>query len=52
MFVYQQKCNILKLKIDKGTDYVIGWKSKGVYSSKLVALHGVFLPNTKYFNGK
>ena len=40
---------MLDIKIDKGTEYVIGLKSKGVYNSKLTAFHGAFLPNIKYF---
>ena len=36
-------------KIDKGTEYVIGWKSKGAYNSKLSALNVAFLLNIKYF---
>ena len=40
------------LKVEKGTDYVIGWKSKEVYNSKLVTSHGAFLPNIKYFTRK
>ena len=28
---------------------VIGWESKGVYGSKLIALHGAFLPKHKIF---
>ena len=36
MFAYQPTFNVLELKIDKGTEYIIGWKSKGVYNSKLV----------------
>ena len=35
MFVYQPTFNVLELKIDKDTEYIIGWKSKGVYNSKL-----------------
>ena len=30
MFAYQLKFNVLELKIDKGTEYIIGWKSKGL----------------------
>ena len=30
----QIRVNTLELKIDKGTDYFIDWKSKGVYNSK------------------
>ena len=41
-FVYQPAVNTLELKTEKGSDYVIGWKSKGVYNSKLVALYGFF----------
>ena len=43
---------MLDLKIDKCTEYVLGWKSKGVYSSNLMALHGDFLPDIKYFRKK
>ena len=49
VFVYQPLFNMLELKKDKGTEYVIGWKSKGVYNSKLTSWHGAFLPNMKYF---
>ena len=52
MFVYKSTLNMLELKIDKGTDYIISWKSKGLYNSKLIALHGVFLPNIKHFGVK
>ena len=30
VFVYQLKFSVLELKIDKGTEYIIGWKSKGL----------------------
>ena len=43
---------MLELKIDKGTEYIIGWKSKGLFDSKLKALHGAFLPNVKCFGKK
>ena len=49
MFVYKSTFNMLEFKIDKGTDYIISWKSKGLYNSKLIALHGAFLPNVKHF---
>ena len=52
MFVYQPIFNMLQLKINKGTEYIIGLKSKGVYNSKLITLHGVFLPNVKCFEDK
>ena len=50
IIVYQPTFNLLKLKKYGGTEYIIGWKSKGVYNSKFIALHGTFLPNIKYFN--
>ena len=44
-FVYQATLDMLELKEDKGTDYVLSWKSKEVYNSKLkplyTALHGI-----------
>ena len=46
-FVYQLTFNALELKKDKGTEYVNGLKSKGVYNSKFTPLHGAFLPNIK-----
>ena len=33
---------MLELRIDKGTEYIIVWKSKGLYNFKLRALHSVF----------
>ena len=41
MFVYQPTLSTPELETEKGTDN-IGWKSKGVYNSKLVTLHGAF----------
>ena len=38
-FVYQPTLDILELKKDKDTDYVISWKSKVVYNSKLQPLY-------------
>ena len=43
MFVYQPTLDTLKLKKDKGTDYVLSWKSNGVYNSKLKPLYTAFL---------
>ena len=34
---------MLELKIDKGTEYITGWKSKGLYNSELIALNGAFI---------
>ena len=48
MFVYQPIFNILKLKEDKDAEYVISWKSKGVYNSKIISsLYTSFLHNIK-----
>ena len=47
IFVYQPTLNALGLKKDKDTEYIVSWKSKGVYNSKLTSLHGAFLPNLK-----
>ena len=38
-FVYQPTLDTLELKKDKGTDYLLGWKSSGVFNSKLKALY-------------
>ena len=48
MFVYQPAFNVIELKNDEGTEYIVSWKSNGIYNSKLIALYGVFLPNVKY----
>ena len=49
MFVYQPIFNVLELKIDIGTEYIIDWKSKSLYNSKLIALHGDFFTLCKIF---
>ena len=46
-FVYQPTVDILKLKKDNGTDYVLIWKSKGVFNSKLKPLYTAFLHSIK-----
>ena len=46
-FVYQPILDTLELKKDKGTDYVLSWKSKGVYNSKLKPLYTAFLHSIK-----
>ena len=43
MFVYQPTVDTLELKKCKGTDYVISWKSKGVYNSQLKPLYTAML---------
>ena len=45
--VYQPTLDILELKKDKGTDYVLRWKSKGVFNSKLKSLYTAFLHKIK-----
>ena len=40
---------MLELKVEKSTEYVTGWKSKGLFEWKLLPLHGVFMPNVKRF---
>ena len=52
VFVYQPTFDVLELKTEKGTEYIIGWKAKGLYSSKLTALLVAFLSNVKYFGIK
>ena len=47
MFVYQSTFSTLELKEYKITKYVISWKSKGVFNSKLAPLYTAFLHNTK-----
>ena len=42
MFIHQPTFNVLELKNDKSTEYIISWKSKGLYNSKLIALYGCF----------
>ena len=51
MFGYQPTFNV-NVKIDNGAEYVIGWKAKGLYNAKLIALHGAFLPNVKFLGIK
>ena len=45
MFVYQPTLGTLELKKDKGTVYVLIWKSKGVSNSKLKPSYTAFLHN-------
>ena len=47
-FFYQANCDTLEFKKKgKFTDYVLIWKSKGLYTSKLKPLYTAFLHNTK-----
>ena len=52
VFVYQPTFNTSQLKEGKGTEYVTGWKSKGLYVSKITPLCTVFLRNIKRFGYK
>ena len=52
MFLYEPTFKVLELKNDNGTEYVINWKSKGAYQSKLKALNDAFLHNVRYFGNK
>ena len=52
MFVYQPTLAMLELKKDKGTNYVLSCKSKGVYNSKLKPLYSAFLHIIKIFGDK
>ena len=47
MFVYQPTLNTLEIKEDKGADYVVDWKSKEIYSSKLTPLYTAFAHSKK-----
>ena len=49
MFFYQTTFNMLE---DKGTEYDIGWKSEGVYASKLIILYTAFVHKIKRFGYK
>ena len=41
--VYRPKRDTLELKKNKGTEYVLSWKSNGVYNSRLKPLYTAFL---------
>ena len=47
MLVYQATLDMLELKKDKGINYVLSWKSKGEYNSKLKPLYTAFLHSIK-----
>ena len=46
-FVYQPTLDTLELKKGEGTDYVVSWKSKAVFNSKLKPLYTSFLNSIK-----
>ena len=49
IFVYKPTFNTLELKKAKRTDYVTGWKSRGLFKSTLPHYMPAFLPKIKYF---
>ena len=51
MFVYQPIFNSLKYK-STNTEYVISWKPRRVYNSKLMRLNSNLSPNIEYFENK
>ena len=46
--VYKPALDTLELKKDKGNDYVLSWKSKEVFTSKLKPLYTAFLHSIKF----
>ena len=42
MAIFQQTLDMLGLKKDQLIDYILGWKSKGVYISELKPLYAAF----------
>ena len=46
-FVYQATLHTLELKTEKGTDYVLTWKSKGVLILNLSELYTSFFNSIK-----
>ena len=52
LFVYQATLDLLESKRDKGTDYILSWKSKGVNNSKLKPLYPAFLHSVKRYINK
>ena len=46
-FVYQATLHPLQSKRENGTDYILSWKSKGVYNSKPKPLYTTFLHSIK-----
>ena len=52
MFDYQPTLSTLVLKEDKGSEYVIAWKSKWVFKTELYPLHDALLPNLKRLSTK
>ena len=47
VFFYQQTLDKLELEKDKGPEYVLKWKSKGVHNSELKPIYTVFVRSIK-----
>ena len=47
-FYYQSTLDTLELKKEKGSDYILSWKSNGVYNSQLKPLYTAFLHTIKF----
>ena len=52
IFVYQPTIDMLEIKKDKNIDYVLIWKSNGVYNSKLKPLYNAFLQTIDFLDIK
>ena len=52
MLVYQPIFSVLKLKKDKVLNILLVGNQNGYRYSKLIALHGAFLPDVEYFRNK
>ena len=52
MFVCQLVFSRLVLKEGEGSEYVIAWKSKGLFETELYSLHNDFLHNIIQFRYK
>ena len=48
MFVYQPTLDMLELQKEKGNDYVLSWKSKGLYPFELKPLYTAFLHSINF----
>ena len=47
MFIYKPTLDTLELKKDKDADYVLSWKSRGIFNSQLKPLYTAFLHSIK-----
>ena len=49
IFVYHTRIITIELKEDNDTNYIISWKSKGLYNSKSTPSDTAFLHKVKHF---